>query len=89
MTISRSSGNPVESDSAWEAYRRWINSKISKLNNFGYKVSERNFCFGIITLIEIWNLRNTPLCLLAPKIKEVVQDAEADFAHPKMCYGRS
>lgn len=31
MITSRSLVNPAESDSAWEAYRRWINSKISKL----------------------------------------------------------
>lgn len=89
MTISHSSANPIESDSAWEAYRRWINSKIYKMKNFGYKVSERNFYFGFIPLMEIWKLRNSQLCLPAPEVKEVIlevteevfQEAEVDSGH--------
>lgn len=75
--------NPAESDSTLEAYRSWIKSKISKLKKFGYKVSERKFRSGFVPLMEIWKLRNTPLCLLAPEIKEVIQEAEVDFDHPK------
>lgn len=56
MPISRSSENPTESDSAWETYIRWINSKISKLKKFRYKVSERNFHYGFVPLMEIWKL---------------------------------
>lgn len=63
--------NPAESDAAWEAYKSCINSKISKLKNFGYKVSERNLCYGFVTLMELWKLRHNPLCLLAPEVKEV------------------
>lgn len=47
MTISCSSANPAKSDFAGETYKRWINSKIFRLNNFGYKVSERNFLLGL------------------------------------------
>lgn len=72
-----------------EAYRRWSNSKISKIKIFGYKVSEINFCSGFVPLIEIWKLRNSRLCLPALEIKEfiqevgeeVVQDAEVDYGH--------
>lgn len=74
MTTSRSSANPTRSDSAWEAYRRWVNSKISRLKNFGYKVSERNFRSGFIPLMKIWKLRNSQLCLPAPEVKKVTQE---------------
>ena len=57
-----------------EAYRRLINSKISKQNNFGYKVYERKFRYGFIPLMEIWNLWNSQLCLPAPEVKEVIQE---------------
>lgn len=50
-----------------------MNSKISRLKNFGYKVSERNFLSGFIPLMEIWKLRNSHLCLPAPEVKEVTQ----------------
>lgn len=53
MRTSCLPSNPTESDAAWEAYRSWINSKISKLKNFGYKVSERNFSFCVCTLMEL------------------------------------
>ena len=33
--------------------------------------------------MELWKLRHTPLCLPAPKIKEVVKEAGEDFGHPK------
>lgn len=33
--------------------------------------------------MELLNLRHTPLCLLAPKVKEVIQEAEEDSGHPK------
>lgn len=82
MTTSRSSANPSESDFAWEDYKSWINSKISKLKNLRYKVSERNFCYGFVPLMEIWKLRNAPLCLPAPEIKEVIPKVEVDFGHP-------
>lgn len=87
MTTSRSSVNPAESDSAQEAYRRWINSKISKLKDFGYDLSERNFRYGFVPLTELWKLRNAPLCLPALRIKEViqevVQEVEVDYGHPE------
>lgn len=74
MTISHFSANPAESGSAWEAYRRRINSKISRLKNFGYKVSERNLLSGFIPLMEIWKLRNSQLCLPAPEVKELTPE---------------
>lgn len=74
MIISHSSANLYESDSSWVAYRRWVNSKISRLNNFGYKVSERNFRYGFITLMEIWKLRNSQLCLPSLEVKEATQE---------------
>lgn len=76
MAITHSSENPAESDSAWKAYRRWVNSKISRLKNYGYKVSEKNFCSGFIPLMEIWKLRNSQLCLPALEVKEVTQEVE-------------
>ena len=82
ITISRSSANPAASDSAWEAYRKWTNSKISRLKDFGYKLVERKLCSGFIPLMEIWKLRNSQLCLLTPEIKEVTPEAEVDFGHP-------
>lgn len=51
-----------------------MNSKISRMKNFGCKVSERNFLYGFIPLIEIWKLRNSQLCLPAPEVKEVTQE---------------
>lgn len=91
MMTNRSSANPVESDSAWEAYRWWINSKISKIKDFGYDLSERNFRYGFVSLMELWKLRTAPLCLPAPEIKEViqevvqevVQEAEVDYGNPE------
>lgn len=83
MTTSHSSANPAESDSAWKDYKRWIDSKISKLKNFGYKISERNFRFGFVPLMEISKLRNARLCLPTAAIKEVTPEAEVDFGHPE------
>lgn len=72
MMISHSLADPDESNSAWEDYRRWIKSKISKLKDFGYDLSERNFCFGFVPSMELWKLRNAPPCLPALEIKEVI-----------------
>lgn len=33
--------------------------------------------------MEIWNLRNNPLFLPAPEVKEVVQEVEVDLGHPE------
>lgn len=78
MTISRASANPAESDSSWEAYRRWMNYKISNLKNFGYKVSERKFRSGFVPLMEIWKLRNSHLCLPALEVNEVIQEVNEE-----------
>lgn len=91
MAISRSSANSFESDSIWEAYIRWINSKISKLKDFGYDLSGKRIRSGFVPLMELWKLRNAPLYLPAPEIKEViqevvqevVQEVEVDFGHPE------
>lgn len=69
MTINRSSANPAASDSAWEAYRGWVDSKISKLKNFRYKLAERQSCSGLIPLMEIWKLRNSHLCIPSLEVK--------------------
>lgn len=74
MTTSRSSAN-------WEAYRSWINSKISKLKDFGYDLSERNFHFGFVPLMELRKLRNAQLGLPTPEIKEVFQEVEVESGH--------
>lgn len=76
MTTSYLSANPTE------AYKSWINSKISKLKNFGYKVSEKNR-YGFVPLMKIWKLRNTLFCLPTPEVKEVVQEADIDSDHPE------
>ena len=78
MIIGHSSANPTESDSAWEAYKRLMNSKISNLKNFMYKVFDRNFHYGFIPLMEIWKLRNSQLCLPAPEVKEAIQEVMED-----------
>lgn len=83
MTTSRSLADPAESDSTWEHYKSWINSIISKLKKFGYNLSERNLCYGFVPLMEIWKLRNAPLCLSTPEFKEVVPEIEVDFGHPE------
>ena len=71
MWTSVLSTNPTKSDAVWEAYRRWVNSKISKLKNFGYKVSERNFRSRFEPAMEALQLQRDPLCLPAPEIEEV------------------
>lgn len=53
MIVSRSSTNPAASDSAWEAYRSWMNSKISKLKDIEYTLAESKFHFGFIPLMEL------------------------------------
>lgn len=53
MTTSHSSANPDERDFAWEAYRMWINSKVSELKDFGYDLSKRNFHYGFVPLMEL------------------------------------
>lgn len=70
MIVSHSSANPVVSDSAWEEYRSWMNSNISKLKDLGYTLAERKYCSGFVPLTELWKLRNSQLCLPAPEIKE-------------------
>lgn len=74
MTISHSSANPTASDSAWEAYKVWVNSKISKLKYFGYQLTERKFLYGFIPLMEIWKLRNSQLCPPALEVKEATPE---------------
>lgn len=83
VATSCSSTNPAESDSAWEDYISWINFEIYKLKNFGYNVSERNFCYGFVPLMEIRKLRNSLLCLPASEIKKVIPEAEVAFGHPE------
>lgn len=83
MRTSCLSSNLAETDVALEAYRSWINSKISKLKKFWYKVSKRNFCYGFVPLMELWKIQNTPLCLPAPEVKEVIQEDEEDSGHPE------
>lgn len=59
MTVSRSFANPVAGDSAWEAYRSWMNSEISKIKDLGYTLVERKFRYGFVPLMELWKLRNS------------------------------
>lgn len=70
MWASVLSTNPAESDATWEAYRRWVNSKISKLKNFGYKFSKRNFHSRFEPIMEALQLQHAQLCLPAPEIEE-------------------
>lgn len=53
MTLSSSSVNPVASDSTWEAYRSWMNSKIYKLEDIGYTLAESKFRYGLVPLMEL------------------------------------
>lgn len=86
MTVKRSSSNPATSDSAWEAYRSWMDSKISKLKNLGYTLDERQFRSGFVPLMELWKLRNSQIYLPAPEIKEAateVMEREVAPSSPK------
>lgn len=80
MRTNYLSVNPTENDVTWEAYRSWMNSKISKLKNFGYKASKRNSSFGFVPLMELWKLRHAPLCIPASEVKEV---AKEDSGYPE------
>lgn len=71
MLTSFMSSNPTESDSSWEVHRGWVNSKISKMKNFGHKVSERNFHSWFVPVMEVIQLQHAPLCLPAPEVKEI------------------
>lgn len=81
MWTSVLSTNPVESDEAWEAYQRWVNSKSSKLKNFGHKVSERNFRSRFEPTTEALQLQRTSLCLPGPKIEEEAKETEEAFGN--------
>lgn len=59
MIVNHSSTNPAASDSAWESYRSWMNSEISKMNDLGYTLDERKFCSGFMPLMELWKMRNS------------------------------
>lgn len=52
MWTSFLSPNPEETDTAWKVDRGWVNSKISKLENFGYKVSERSFISRFVPVMK-------------------------------------
>lgn len=88
MIVCCSSTNPDASDSAWEAYRSWMNfSQISKLKDIGYTLAERKFRSGSIPLMELWKLRNSQLCLPAQENNEAtpeVMEEEAALAAPKI-----
>lgn len=58
-------------------------SKISKVKEFGYDLSERNFFFGFVPLMKIWKLQNAPSCLPTLEIKEVIPETEVDSGHPE------
>jgi hypothetical protein len=70
MNVSHSSINHVASGLAWEAYRSWMNSEISKMKDLGYTLAKIKFHYGCVPLMELWKLRNSQLCLLTPEIKE-------------------
>lgn len=53
MNISHSSANPDVGDSTWEAYRIWMDSKISKMKDFGYTLAKRKFLYGFVPLMEL------------------------------------
>lgn len=75
MIVSHSSTNSTASDSAWEAYRSWMNSDISKMKDFGYTLDESKLRSGFVPLIELWKLRNSQLFFPAPEIKEASPEA--------------
>lgn len=81
MWTSVLSTNPTESDATWEAYGGRVNSKISKLKNFVYKVFERNFRSWFVPTMEAIRLRGAPLCLLALEIMEEAKETEEDYGH--------
>lgn len=83
MAIIRSSANSAASDSAWKAYRSWVDSKISKLKDFGYKHAERKFRYRFVHLTEIWKLRKSQLCLPAPKVKEATPEVVEEEVAPE------
>lgn len=71
MTVSHSSANPAASNSTWETYRRWMNYEVSKMKDLGYTLGENKFRYGFVTLMELWKLRNSQLCLPALEVKKV------------------
>ena len=75
MNISHSSTNPATSVSAWEAYRSWMNSEISRIKDLAYTLAERKFCYGLVPLLELWKIRNSQVFLLALEIKEASLEA--------------
>ncbi|XP_050918435.1 proline-rich receptor-like protein kinase PERK9 [Lathyrus oleraceus] len=75
MISSHSSINPSTSDSTWEAYRSWMNSEISKMKDLEYTLAESKCYYEFVPLMELWKLRNSQLCLPAPKIKEASPEA--------------
>ena len=58
-----------------------VNSKILKLKNFGYKVSERNFHSRFEPTMEALQIQCAPLCLPAPKIEEEAKETEEASRH--------
>lgn len=60
MWTSVVSINPVENDSTWEASRKLVNLEISKLKNFGYKVSKKNFRSRFLAVMEALQLQRAP-----------------------------
>lgn len=73
--------NPAENDATWEAYRRWVNSKILKLENFEYKFCERNFCSRFEPAMEVLQLQHAPLFLPAPEIEEEAKETKEASRH--------
>lgn len=60
-----------------------MNSKISKLKDLGYTLVESKFHYGFVPLMELWKLRNSHICLSAPKIKDVSPEAMEEEVAPE------